>query len=88
MAVAVAVRPARGLPLRGRRSPAGGAGGGAARGARAAGAAGGTAAAGAATGGAAVAVQAAAVVVQARLAGGDRVANSLDDNDGMKGHNQ
>ncbi|MFD5077449.1 hypothetical protein [Streptomyces sp. NPDC058371] len=65
---------------------AGGAGGGA--GAGGAGAAGGAAAAGAATGGAALAVQAAAVAVQTGVAAASEVAHSLDDNDGMKGHNQ
>ncbi|MGW1671896.1 hypothetical protein [Streptomyces sp. NPDC002324] len=79
----------KGSPSAGAGSPAGGAGGGAAAGgARGAGAAGGTAAAGAATGGAAVAVQAAAVVAQAQLSAATEVMNSLDDNDGMKGHNQ
>ncbi|MER6212963.1 hypothetical protein ABT213_02775 [Streptomyces sp. NPDC001674] len=38
--------------------------------------------------GAAVAVQAAAVVVQAGINAANEVAGSLDDNDGMKGHNQ
>ncbi|MFF4347801.1 hypothetical protein [Streptomyces sp. NPDC001530] len=69
--------PAGGVPAGG----AGGAGGAAAGGA-------GAAAAGAATGGAAVAVQAAAVAVQTGVAAATEVANSLDDNDGMKGHNQ
>ncbi|MDX3838699.1 hypothetical protein PV707_42020, partial [Streptomyces europaeiscabiei] len=46
------------------------------------------AAAGAATAGAAVAVQAAAVVVQTGMQAASEVAGSLDDNDGMKGHNQ
>ncbi|MDX3521693.1 hypothetical protein PV725_27700, partial [Streptomyces scabiei] len=44
--------------------------------------------AGAATAGAAVAVQAAAVVVQTGMQAASEVAGSLDDNDGMKGHNQ
>ncbi|WP_215448479.1 hypothetical protein [Streptomyces sp. ATCC 21386] len=72
-------------------SPSSGAGssaGGAAGGAGGAGAAAGTAAAGAATAGAAVAVQAAAVVVQTGMQAASEVAGSLDDNDGMKGHNQ
>jgi hypothetical protein len=45
-------------------------------------------AAGAATGGATLAVQAAAVAVQTGVAAASEVANSLGDNDGMKGHNQ
>lgn len=77
----------QGSPSSGAGSSAGAAGGagGAAGGA---GAAAGTAAAGAATGGAALAVQAAAVAVQTGVAAATEVANSLDDNDGMKGHNQ
>ncbi|GGV18287.1 hypothetical protein GCM10010260_67590 [Streptomyces filipinensis] len=67
-------------------APAPTAGGGAGAGGSA-GAAGG-AAAGAATGGATVAVQAAAVVAQTTVAAASEVVNSLDDNDGMKGHNQ
>ncbi|KFG00400.1 hypothetical protein PV367_28810 [Streptomyces europaeiscabiei] len=70
----------QGSPSAGAGSSAGGAGG--------AGAAAGTAAAGAATAGAAVAVQAAAVVVQTGMQAASEVAGSLDDNDGMKGHNQ
>lgn len=70
----------KGSPSAGAGAPAGGAGG--------AGGAAGGAAAGAATGGAAVAVQAAAVVAQTTVAAASEVANSLDDNDGMKGHNQ
>ncbi|MER6159862.1 hypothetical protein ABT147_30650 [Streptomyces sp. NPDC001868] len=70
----------QGSPSSGAGSSAGGAGG--------AGAAAGTAAAGAATAGAAVAVQAAAVVVQTGMQAASEVAGSLDDNDGMKGHNQ
>jgi hypothetical protein len=35
-----------------------------------------------------VAVQAAAVVAQTTVAAASEVAHSLDDNDGMKGHNQ
>ncbi|MFF9776880.1 hypothetical protein ACF1HJ_24890 [Streptomyces sp. NPDC013978] len=72
-------------------SPSSGAGssaGAGAGGAGGAGAAAGTAAAGAATAGAAVAVQAAAVVVQTGMQAASEVAGSLDDNDGMKGHNQ
>jgi hypothetical protein len=65
-------------------APAGGAGG--AGGAAAGGA--GAAAAGAATGGVALAVQAAAVVAQTGVQAASQVAGSLDDNDGMKGHNQ
>ncbi|MGW0840138.1 hypothetical protein ACWD26_08230 [Streptomyces sp. NPDC002787] len=70
----------QGSPSSGAGSSVGGAGG--------AGAAAGTAAAGAATAGAAVAVQAAAVVVQTGMQAASEVAGSLDDNDGMKGHNQ
>ncbi|MEI5523931.1 hypothetical protein WB401_18885 [Streptomyces brasiliscabiei] len=73
-----------GSPSSGAGSSAGGAGGAAGG----AGAAAGTAAAGAATAGAAVAVQAAAVVVQTGMQAASEVAGSLDDNDGMKGHNQ
>jgi hypothetical protein len=62
-------------------SASGGAGGAAAGGAAAAGA-------GAATGGTTLAVQAAAVAVQTGVAAASEVANSLNDNDGMKGHNQ
>ncbi|MDX2601455.1 hypothetical protein PV379_41085 [Streptomyces caniscabiei] len=72
-------------------SPSSGAGssaGAGAGGAGGAGAAAGTAAAGAATAGAAVAVQAAAVVVQTGMQAASEIAGSLDDNDGMKGHNQ
>jgi hypothetical protein len=36
----------------------------------------------------ALAAQAAAVVVQTQVAAASEVVNSLDDNDGMKGHNQ
>ncbi|MFC7257683.1 hypothetical protein [Streptomyces lutosisoli] len=79
----------QGSPSAGAGAPAGGAGGagggGAAGGAASAG---GAAAAGAATGGAALAVQAAAVVVQTGIQAASEVTNSLDDNDGMKGHNQ
>ncbi|MGW0996652.1 hypothetical protein [Streptomyces sp. NPDC002520] len=79
----------KGSPSEGGAAPTAGGGasgaGGSAGGA--AGAAGG-AAAGAATAGAAVAVQAAAVVAQTTVAAASEVANSLDDNDGMKGHNQ
>ncbi|WEH15919.1 hypothetical protein [Streptomyces sp. VNUA24] len=74
----------QGSPSAGAGSSAGGAGGAAGG----AGAAAGTAAAGAATAGAAVAVQAAAVVVQTGMQAASEVAGSLDDNDGMKGHNQ
>ncbi len=42
----------------------------------------------AAAGPAMVAVQAAAVVAQAGMNAANEVAGSLDDNDGMKGHNQ
>lgn len=73
----------KGSPSSGAGAPAGGAGG-----AGGAAAGGGAAAAGAATGGAALAVQAAAVAVQTGIAAATEVANSLDDNDGMKGHNQ
>ncbi|MHB9852892.1 hypothetical protein ACSYGO_27145 [Streptomyces krungchingensis] len=73
----------KGSPSAGAGSSAGGAGG-----AGGAAAGGGAAAAGAATGGAALAVQAAAVAVQTGVAAASEVANSLDDNDGMKGHNQ
>lgn len=69
-------------------APVGGAGG---AGAGAAGGAGGAAAAGAAgaaTGGAALAAQAAVVAVQTGLAAATEMAHSLDDNDGMRGHNQ
>jgi hypothetical protein len=74
----------QGSPSAGAGSSAGGAGGAAGG----AGAAAGTAAAGAATAGAAVAVQAAAVVVQTGMQAASEVAGSLDDNDGMRGHNQ
>ncbi|MFF1700409.1 hypothetical protein [Streptomyces sp. NPDC058252] len=74
----------KGSPSSGAGAPADGGAGGA--GGAAAG--GGAAAAGAATGGAALAVQAAAVAVQTGVAAATEVANSLDDNDGMKGHNQ
>ncbi|MFM9588781.1 hypothetical protein ACKI1J_08040 [Streptomyces scabiei] len=74
----------KGSPSAGAGAPAGGAGGsGAAAGGAAAGAA-----AGAATGGVSVAVQAAAAAAQTTVAAASEVANSLDDNDGMKGHNQ
>ncbi|MFI6205544.1 hypothetical protein ACIBAI_04000 [Streptomyces sp. NPDC051041] len=71
-----------GSPSTGAGSPPGGTGG--------AGAAGGAASAGAAgaTAGATIAVQAAATVAQAGLAAANEVTNSLDDNDGNKGHNQ
>ncbi len=62
-------------------SSAGGAGGAGGGGAAAGGAA-------AAAGPAMVAVQAAAVVAQAGMNAANEVAGSLDDNDGMKGHNQ
>ncbi|WP_327430887.1 hypothetical protein [Streptomyces sp. NBC_01236] len=75
----------QGSPSSGAGSSAGGASAGGAGGA--AGGAG-MAAAGAATGGAALAVQAAAVVVQTGVQAASQVAGSLDDNDGMKGHNQ
>ncbi|MFE7843142.1 hypothetical protein ACFU53_45920 [Streptomyces sp. NPDC057474] len=84
----------QGSPSAGAGSSAGaGAGAGASAGgaggaAGGAGAAAGTAAAGAATGGAALAVQAAAVAVQTGVAAATEIAGSLDDNDGMKGHNQ
>ncbi|WP_371577816.1 hypothetical protein [Streptomyces sp. NBC_01314] len=78
----------QGSPSAGAGSPAGGAGAAGGSGARSAGAAGGTAAAGAATGGAAVGLQVAAVAAQTQLAAATEVMNSLDDNDGMKGHNQ
>ncbi|MGC4986172.1 hypothetical protein ACLQ18_37215 [Streptomyces sp. DT193] len=68
-------------------SPSAGAGASASGGAGGA-AAGGAAAAGAATGGTTLAVQAAAVAVQTGVAAASEVANSLNDNDGMKGHNQ
>jgi hypothetical protein len=68
-------------------SPSAGAGSSASGGAGGA-AAGGAAAAGAATGGTTLAVQAAAVAVQTGVAAASEVANSLNDNDGMKGHNQ
>lgn len=74
----------KGSPSAGAGAPAGGAGG---AGASAGGAAAG-AAAGAATGGVSVAVQAAAAAAQTTVAAASEVANSLDDNDGMKGHNQ
>ncbi|MET8098190.1 hypothetical protein ABZV29_17175 [Streptomyces sp. NPDC005236] len=74
----------QGSPSAGAGAPAGG-GAGAAGGAAAGG---GAAAAGAATGGATLAVQAAAVAVQTGVAAASEVANSLNDNDGMKGHNQ
>ncbi|MFE9660136.1 hypothetical protein [Streptomyces sp. NPDC005955] len=72
---------------------AGGAGGSGAAGASGSGASGaagaaGSAAGGAATAGATVAVQAAAVAAQTTIAAASEVTNSLDDNDGMKGHNQ
>ncbi|MDX3641736.1 hypothetical protein [Streptomyces sp. MB09-02B] len=74
----------KGSPSAGAGAPAAGAGGsGAAAGGAAAGAA-----AGAATGGVSVAVQAAAAAAQTTVAAASEVANSLDDNDGMKGHNQ
>ncbi|MFF6781849.1 hypothetical protein [Streptomyces sp. NPDC012510] len=76
----------KGSPSAGAGTPAGGAGGAGAGGAGGGAAAG--AAAGAATGGASVAVQAAAVAAQTTIAAASEVANSLDDNDGMKGHNQ
>ncbi|WDM12000.1 hypothetical protein J3S85_10915 [Streptomyces lavenduligriseus] len=47
-----------------------------------------TAGAAAATAGAAIAVQAAATVAQAGMAAVNEVTNSLDDNDGNKGHNE
>ncbi|MFD5516177.1 hypothetical protein [Streptomyces sp. NPDC127066] len=75
----------QGSPSAGAGAPAGG-GAGAAGGAAAGGAA--AAGAGAATGGATLAVQAAAVAVQTGVAAAGEVANSLNDNDGMKGHNQ
>ncbi|MEU9140792.1 hypothetical protein AB0D33_33350 [Streptomyces sp. NPDC048404] len=71
----------QGSPSAGAGASSGGAGGAAAGGAAAAGA-------GAATGGATLAVQAAAVAVQTGVAAASEVANSLNDNDGMKGHNQ
>ncbi|MER5397823.1 hypothetical protein [Streptomyces sp. NPDC002599] len=76
----------QGSPSAGAGAPAGGGAGGA--GAAGGAAAGGAAAAGAATGGATLAVQAAAVAVQTGVAAASEVANSLNDNDGMKGHNQ
>ncbi|MGW3668907.1 hypothetical protein [Streptomyces sp. NPDC005141] len=78
----------QGSPSAGAGAPAGGGAGSAAGGAGAAAAGGGAAAAGAATGGATLAVQAAAVAVQTGVAAASEVANSLGDNDGMKGHNQ
>ncbi|MET9892553.1 hypothetical protein ABZZ47_20540 [Streptomyces sp. NPDC006465] len=78
----------QGSPSAGAGSSAGGGAGGAGGGAGAAAAGGGAAAAGAATGGATLAVQAAAVAVQTGVAAASEVANSLGDNDGMKGHNQ
>ncbi|MER5469639.1 hypothetical protein [Streptomyces sp. NPDC002685] len=78
----------QGSPSAGAGTPAGGGAGGSAGGAGAAAAGGGAAAAGAATGGATLAVQAAAVAVQTGVAAASEVANSLGDNDGMKGHNQ
>ncbi|MCX4989162.1 MULTISPECIES: hypothetical protein [unclassified Streptomyces] len=72
----------QGSPSAGAGASAGGGGAGAAA------AGGGAAAAGAATGGATLAVQAAAVAVQTGVAAASEVANSLGDNDGMKGHNQ
>ncbi|WP_328554030.1 MULTISPECIES: hypothetical protein [unclassified Streptomyces] len=78
-----------GAPVGGGAGGAGATGGsGAAGGAGAAAAGGGAVAAGAATGGATLAVQAAAVAVQTGVAAASEVANSLGDNDGMKGHNQ
>jgi hypothetical protein len=73
-----------GSPSTGAGSPPGGTGGGGA------GTVGGAASAGAAgaTAGATVAVQAAATVAQAGLTAANEVTNSLDDNDGNKGHNQ
>ncbi|WP_329301162.1 hypothetical protein OG410_24510 [Streptomyces sp. NBC_00659] len=76
----------QGSPSAGAGAPAGGGAGGA--GAAGGAAAGGAAAAGAATGGATLAVQATAVAVQTGVAAASEVANSLNDNDGMKGHNQ
>ncbi|MFF2025439.1 hypothetical protein ACFVW2_27010 [Streptomyces sp. NPDC058171] len=72
---------------------AGGTGGSGAAGASGSGASGaagaaGSAAGGAATAGATVAVQAAALAAQTTIAAASEVTNSLDDNDGMKGHNQ
>ncbi|MER5386468.1 hypothetical protein ABT040_40595 [Streptomyces sp. NPDC002688] len=78
----------QGSPSAGAGSSAGGGAGSAGGGAGAAAAGGGAAAAGAATGGATLAVQAAAVAVQTGVAAASEVANSLGDNDGMKGHNQ
>ncbi|MDX3690717.1 hypothetical protein PV726_10365 [Streptomyces europaeiscabiei] len=81
----------KGSPSTGAGAPAGGVGGAGSAGAGAGGAAGGAAAgaaAGAATGGASVAVQAAAAAARTTVAAASEVANSLDDNDGMKGHNQ
>ncbi|WP_411101360.1 hypothetical protein [Streptomyces sp. cmx-4-9] len=72
----------QGSPSAGAGSSASGAGAGGGAGA----AAGGGAAA--AAGPAGVAVQAAVVVAQAGIAAAQEVAGSLDDNDGMKGHNQ
>ncbi|MFD3802274.1 hypothetical protein ACFWSF_17580 [Streptomyces sp. NPDC058611] len=66
----------QGSPSAGAGSSASGAGGAAAGGAAAA------------AGPAGVAIQAAAVVAQAGIAAAQEVAGSLDDNDGMKGHNQ
>jgi len=71
----------QGSPSAGAGTSAGGAGGMVAGG-------GGAAAAGAATGGAAAGAQVAAVAIQTGVAAASEVANSLNDNDGMKGHNQ
>ncbi|MEV7219713.1 hypothetical protein AB0N98_07485 [Streptomyces sp. NPDC093681] len=81
----------QGSPSAGAGAGGGGGGAGAGGAGGAAGGAGGAAggaAAGAATGGVALAAQAAAVVVQTQVAAASEVVNSLDDNDGMKGHNQ
>ncbi|MER7960484.1 hypothetical protein [Streptomyces ardesiacus] len=80
--------PSAGAGASGGGAGAGGGAGGAGGAAGGAGGAAGGAAAGAATGGVALAAQAAAVVAQTQIAAASEVVNSLDDNDGMKGHNQ
>ncbi|MCL7366264.1 MULTISPECIES: hypothetical protein [Streptomyces] len=80
--------PSAGAGAGGGGAGAGGGAGGAGGAAGGAGGAAGGAAAGAATGGVALAAQAAAVVAQTQIAAASEVVNSLDDNDGMKGHNQ
>ncbi|WP_328449378.1 hypothetical protein OG780_17870 [Streptomyces sp. NBC_00386] len=78
----------QGSPSAGAGAPASGGAGGAGAGGGAAAGGAAAAGAGAATGGATLAVQAVAVAAQTGVAAAGEVANSLNDNDGMKGHNQ